>query len=62
MTLSIAVVMGIIVVLLVAKFELKWFHALICVMAGLSLNGTKVGDFISGMLVGTVHALSQIRF
>lgn len=62
MTLSIAIVMCIIVVLLVAKFELKWFHALICVMAGLSLNGTKVGDFISGMLSGTVDMISQIKF
>ena len=62
MNLSIAVFMGIIVVLLVMKFELKWFHALLCVMAGLSLNNTQVGDFLTGMLTGAISAMSQIKF
>lgn len=62
MNVSIAVFMGIVVVLLVMKFELKWFHALLCVMAGLSLNNTEVGDFLTKMLTGAITGLSQIKF
>lgn len=64
MTLSIGIAafMVIVVVLLVAKFELKWLHALLCVMAGLSLNNTKVGNFLVDLLHGAVGMLSQIKF
>lgn len=62
MTMSLAFLMAILVALLVAKFDLKWFHALICVLAGLTLGGTQVGDFLLDGLDATVTGISQIRF
>lgn len=62
MTLSIALFMVIIVVLLVMKFDLKWFHALICVLAGLTLGGSQVGDFLLGGLKSVLTMLSQAKF
>jgi hypothetical protein len=62
MQLSVAALMTLLIVLLVWKFELKWLHALVCIMAGLSLSGTKVGDFFVSLLSGIMTMVSNIKF
>lgn len=62
MTLSLTVIMGIAVVLLVMKFELKWFHALIAVLFGLTLGGTELGSFLLDGLQSISTAIAQAKF
>ncbi|AXG66277.1 hypothetical protein SEA_ANNADREAMY_192 [Streptomyces phage Annadreamy] len=62
MTLSLTIIMSIIVVLLIGKFDLKWFHALLCVLCGLTLGGTEVGQFLLEGLETVATALAQVKF
>ncbi|AXH49308.1 hypothetical protein HWB76_gp093 [Streptomyces phage Blueeyedbeauty] len=62
MTLSLTIIMTIIVVLLVAKFDLKWFHALLCILCGLTLGGTEVGGFLLEGLETLAASLAQLKF
>jgi len=62
MTLSLTIIMAIVVVLLVAKFELKGFHALLCVLCGLTLGGTEVGEFLLGGLETLATSIAQLKF
>lgn len=62
MTISISIILLIIVGLMIAKWDLSWFKALVCVLAGLTLGGTEVGDWLLKFLDELGTAVSQIKF
>jgi len=62
MTLSLTFIMLALVALFVAKFDLKWFHALVCVLAGLTLGGTEIGNYLLDGLKSFGTMISQIKF
>lgn len=62
MTLSLTLIMGIVVVLLVMKFDLKWIHALLAVLFGLTLGGTQAGEFLLGGLESLSQMIATAKF
>jgi hypothetical protein len=62
MTLSVVVLLLIVVGLLVWKFDLKPFHAIIVLMLGLFLNGTSFGNFCEELITSLAKMASKINF
>lgn len=62
MTLSISFILLLLVGLMVWKWDLKFFQALVCVLAGLTLGGSELGDWLLGFLEELGRAVSQIKF
>jgi hypothetical protein len=62
MTLSIVVILLIAVALMIWKFDLKPFHAIIVLMLGLCLNGTSFGNFCKELLTSLAQMASKINF
>lgn len=62
MTLSLSVILGILIVALIAKWELGKFAALVCILFGITIGGTDAANTVLGWMdqLGTI--VSQIKF
>lgn len=60
MTLSLSILLTIIMVLMIVKWELSKFGAFICVLLGISIANTPVGDGIMNGAESVVEFLNNL--
>lgn len=62
MTLSLSILLGIVVVLMIMKWELGKFAAFVCILFGITIANTTAAGYIMGWVDQLANLISQIKF
>lgn len=62
MTLSLSVILGIVILALIAKWELSKVAAIVCILFGITIGGTEAGNTVMGWVDQFGNIISQIKF
>ncbi len=62
MTLSLSVLLGVLVILLLMKFELKKGSAIVCILFGITIANTEVANWVLDFVNMLAGLVGQAKF